>query len=300
MHNKVLLSIVIANYNYGRFLEMAIESVISQCVKPVHCSDGLVRLQIAEDVYIELIICDAMSTDNSLAIIESHSHEITWWCSEPDGGQSAAFNKGYSHASGRFLTWLNADDVLIAGALKKFVKAVRRHPDVEWFAGGSVHFDMDLKIILCTRTRRFSHYEAAHGQISVYSPSSFFSRRLYDNVGGIDEYFRYSMDTHLWSKFFLKEKAIYTVLPGYIFGFRYHPESKTTSVHFKDKSITEDQEGSEQGRDEALLIRNLFPQFSPMSTLKRRLKMDWVAKVKSVYDTIQYRGKTLSACGFLE
>ena len=50
--NKPLLSIVIANYNYGRFLEDAIESVIAQ--------------DMGEQV--ELIVCDAASTDNSVEI----------------------------------------------------------------------------------------------------------------------------------------------------------------------------------------------------------------------------------------
>ena len=86
-----LLSIVIANYNYGRFLEEAIQSVL---------------MQDAGDLA-ELIICDAESTDNSVEVIKKYEKHITWWCSEKDGGQSAAFNKGFSHARGKFLTWLN-------------------------------------------------------------------------------------------------------------------------------------------------------------------------------------------------
>ena len=48
--NNPLLSIVIANYNYGHFLEEAIQSVLSQNMGN----------------QIELIICDAASTDNSV------------------------------------------------------------------------------------------------------------------------------------------------------------------------------------------------------------------------------------------
>ena len=96
-----ILSIVIANYNYGRFLEDAIRSVCLQ-----NMGDK-----------IELIICDAASTDNSLEIIRKYASKIAWWCSEKDGGQSAAFNKGFSHARGKYLTWLNADDVLVSGCL---------------------------------------------------------------------------------------------------------------------------------------------------------------------------------------
>ena len=112
-----LFSIIIANYNYGRFLEEAIQSVIAQ--------------EMGDKV--ELIVCDAASMDNSQEIIKKYacglppnilrtdwqlltnpprltsnnSQLISWWCSEKDGGQSAAFNKGFSHARGKYLTCLN-------------------------------------------------------------------------------------------------------------------------------------------------------------------------------------------------
>ena len=55
-----LLSIVIANYNYGRFLEAAILSVVNQ-----HPGDE-----------VELIICDAASTDNSVDVIRKYAGDL--------------------------------------------------------------------------------------------------------------------------------------------------------------------------------------------------------------------------------
>ena len=57
---KPLLSIVIANYNYGRFLEEALQSVIAQGMPD----------------QIELIICDAASTDNSVDIIKKYANGL--------------------------------------------------------------------------------------------------------------------------------------------------------------------------------------------------------------------------------
>ena len=90
MQDNVLLSIVIANYNYGCFLETAINSVVSQCNGVVKCSDGVNRLSLSAGLLIELIVCDAKSSDNSIDVIARHANELTWWCSEPDKGQSAA------------------------------------------------------------------------------------------------------------------------------------------------------------------------------------------------------------------
>ena len=63
-----LLSIVIANYNYGRYLEDAILSVVSQGVGDK----------------VELIVCDGGSTDNSIEVIQHHFNigtiqRITGW-----------------------------------------------------------------------------------------------------------------------------------------------------------------------------------------------------------------------------
>ena len=46
--------------------------------------------------------------------------------SEPDEGQSDALNKGFAKAKGEWLFWLNADDVLLTGALKKVLDRIDR------------------------------------------------------------------------------------------------------------------------------------------------------------------------------
>ena len=123
---KVSLSIVIANYNYGRYLKDAINSILSQCLPPV-CVNGRNVLPVrGTDNAVELIICDAASTDDSVEIIQSYERYITWWCSEKDGGQSEAFNKGFCHSTGEWLTWLNADELLCPNVLYKFIQLVRQ------------------------------------------------------------------------------------------------------------------------------------------------------------------------------
>lgn len=239
-----LISIVIANYNFGRFLEEAIQSVISQEM----------------DDLVELIICDAASTDNSVEIVKkyanglppntlrsewtdsssklqtSNSKLITWWCSEKDGGQSAAFNKGFSHARGRFLTWLNADDIFTKGALKAIGLEIDTHPDCEWFIGSSVWTDAELNIQRCFCAHRFSSLREKYGSISVGGPSSFFTKRLLDEAGGFDEGLHYMMDTDLWYKFYRKCGAKYQRTRHNIFAYRQHEASKMSGA---DEHATE-------------------------------------------------------------
>ena len=237
--NSPLVSIVIANYNYGRFLEDAIQSIASQD------SGGCV----------ELIVCDAGSSDNSVEVIrkyaaglppnvdrrewhggaenvDSPNSPISWWCSEKDGGQSAAFNKGFSHAHGRFLTWLNADDIMLPGVVKKLAESVRQHPECEWFTGGCIHVDPMLRIFKCVRSRQMSSYRARHGMVNVSGPSSFFSRDLYERVGKIDERFQYAMDIDLWVRFALLAQQSFIPFVRYAWALRLHPEAKMSGHKF--------------------------------------------------------------------
>lgn len=208
------ISIVIANYNYGRFLDEAIQSVIMQ--------DGFDRC--------ELIVVDGGSTDNSVEVIRKYADRIAWWVSEKDRGQSDAFNKGFSHAKGRFLTWLNADDIFTKGAIRSILGLIDRYPKDEWFIGSSLYADESLKITKCFCSHRFSVLRAKWGFLSAGGPSSFFTKRLLDEVGGIDVNLHYVMDTDLWYKFYMRAGKCYRRTIHNIFAYRQHEASKMSGA----------------------------------------------------------------------
>ena len=272
-----LFSIVIANYNYGRFLEDAIKSVLTQS-----CQD------------LELIICDAASSDNSVEIIkkyanglppntsyddwartlssqrsDSRAQILTWWCSEKDGGQSDAFNKGFAHARGRFLTWLNADDVLFPGALMAIAKECERHPGCEWFTGSSAYVDSDLRLTRFFCAHRFSAIRAIYGMLMVGGPSSFFTKRLLDSVGGVDESLHFLMDIDLWYKFFLETGARFSRTRTPIFAYRIHADSKMSGAD------VEDCEANRKSRDRAAAELKLLAR-------RRNLKSGAIRKIATL------------------
>ena len=278
--NNPILSIVIANYNYGRFLEDAIKSVL---------------MQNADDE-VELIICDAASTDNSVDVIKKYEKYISWWCSEKDGGQSAAFNKGFRHAKGRFLTWLNADDVMFPNAFSKFRRAAECNPNVEWFIGGCCWLDPELRVIRCTRGRPLSRVRADGGNIQAYGPSSFFSRALFERVGGmVDERFHYMMDIELWNRFYHKGGASYKILSGYIWGFRMHPKAKTSGQRFADSDMARaDNPAWEKKRKEAELNASMYCKHR-MTLLRRIISISPIPLLMGLVDTWRLKERPFPA-----
>jgi glycosyltransferase involved in cell wall biosynthesis len=98
--NSPLFSIIINNYNYGRFLGDAIDSALAQRYPNR-----------------EVIVVDDGSTDNSRQIISRYTGKVVPVLRE-NGGQAAALNTGLMASSGDLILFLDADDLLLPHALE--------------------------------------------------------------------------------------------------------------------------------------------------------------------------------------
>ena len=132
----VKFSIVTPSFNQGRFIRDCIESVRAQT-----------------ETEWEHIVVDAGSTDETLAVLREYPH--LKWTSEPDQGQSDGINKGFLRATGDWVMWLNADDYLLPGALRKVAGAASRWPEADVLYGECLFVDKDKRLLRRKRDHRF-------------------------------------------------------------------------------------------------------------------------------------------------
>lgn len=252
---RPILSIVIANYNYGRFLETALESIFSQCEdESVQCMGRLSLRVKGADALIEVIICDAASGDNSVDVIKKYSDKIAWWCSEKDKGQSDAFNKGFAQAQGEFITWLNSDEIYTRGTFVALWKYIERHPKADWITSNDYAFSDTGSLItyICWGPHhQIKSLSANHSPAVAFGPSSFMRRSMYEKVGPFDIDIHYGMDMTYWHRL-TKAGFRQSRLNRFSWGFRVHSESKTAGVQTetitKRRNFEDDIVASRYGR----------------------------------------------------
>ncbi len=180
--DKPLVSIITPSYNQGNFLEAAIQSVLAQ-------QDDSFRL--------EYLVVDGGSTDGSLEIIRRYADKLAWWVCEPDKGQAEAINKGFQHANGEIVAWLNSDDLYLPGAILAAVQALQTDPALGMVYGNALTIDAQGTPINRLVFGNWGLEELARFRI-ICQPAVFIRKVVLDKAGYLDTNYHYMLDHHLW------------------------------------------------------------------------------------------------------
>ena len=144
------------------------------------------------------MIVDGGSTDGSVEIIKKYESKLAWWVSEKDQGQTDAINKGFAHAKGDFLAWLNPDDTYEPNAISSAVKFLQKHPEVGLVYGDANYINEDGRIIGRFPAAQTDLIGLRRGYVHIPQQAAFFRADLWRAVGPLDPSFYFAMDYDLW------------------------------------------------------------------------------------------------------
>lgn len=125
------ISVIIDTYNYGRFIEKAIDSVINQ--------------NFPKNDF-EVIVVDDGSTDGTQEIARKYKDKIKYIYKE-NGGQASAFNVGFENATGREIVFLDSDDYYQPNKLERIAKEFQASETIDAVYHYLFLVDKDYRII---------------------------------------------------------------------------------------------------------------------------------------------------------
>ena len=205
------VSLVIATFNHGRVLADALDSAVAQTLRGV-----------------EIIVVDDGSTDDTPAVLARYAGRIRG-VRQPNRGLAAARNAGLAIAHGTYVSFLDADDVMMPTKLAEQVAVLDRAPTVGW-----TYCDVLIETVTTGAETRASEQfgygarmlegwlfpELIRGNfIPVIAP--LVRRTVLDAVGGFDERLTALEDWDLWLRMSLIAEARYS--PAVLVRYRVHP-----------------------------------------------------------------------------
>src|ERR1051325_4798876 len=197
------ISILIANYNGGQFLERALQSALRQDF-PV-------------DQY-EIILADDGSTDNSLLIGQKYKDRVTL-LALPHRGLPATCNEGIAIAQGDYLVRLDADDSLEFNALTKMSNELIRHPEAAFVTTDRWEIN-DL-----TEERRRLNVNPSN-MYEWIAPGIMFLTKALREVGSYAPLYWEEYD--LFLRLLKKYKSCH--IPSPLYHYHRHPQSMTANA----------------------------------------------------------------------
>ena len=210
MKEQPLVTIVTPSYNQAPYLELTIRSVLEQ-----------------DYPNIEYIIMDGGSSDGSTQVIERYSDRLAYWESVKDKGQTDAINKGFSHAHGEILAWLNSDDVLYPHAVREAVNYLVSHPECGLVYGNCNFIDAQDKIIGRFNAKQTDYQKLTQGYVHIPQQAAFWRAYFWKQTGPLDDTIYFAMDYDLWLRLAKISEIKYLPETDPWAAFRLHADAKT-------------------------------------------------------------------------
>ena len=231
-----VISIITPSYNQAEFIDETIKSVLEQ----------------KGDFYIDYIIVDGLSDDDTVEIIKSnmscctkgeckeidglkyykndsiHCSGISFrYISEEDKGQANALNKGFDMAAGSLLGWINSDDIYYSPDTLSSVVKDFSDKSTNFLYGRGVRVDRNG--IFVREESYVNNFRPVKIKLVdfILQPSAFWRRKVYEDVGVLNEDYHYVFDWDYWIR--ISEQFELKKNKNILSCYRVYGETKTSA-----------------------------------------------------------------------
>jgi glycosyltransferase involved in cell wall biosynthesis len=192
------ISVITVCYNSAATIEHALQSVVNQ-----------------DWPYVEHILIDGASTDETMDVVERFRFRLACVVSEPDDGIYDAMNKGLARATGDVICFLNADDQYASDGVLSFVAKQMHAGQLDALMGDVVFFHASnpTRQVRRYRSDRFTPDRLAWGWMPAH-PALFLSRPVVDRVGCFNTTYQIAGDYEFVIRAFHGHALRYAYVPN--------------------------------------------------------------------------------------
>src|SRR3989344_4558112 len=197
----MLISVTIPTYNRAHLVGKTVESILNQTYKNL-----------------EIIVVDDGSTDHTGEIISSYAKNATIpvrYYKKVNGGCASACNTGVNYSQGDCVAFIGDDDQFTPTAMESLHSALNNSqadfafsPAIEVYPNGREKINYPVAAHLPERLA-VEHFK----DTNVRACSVLFKKKIFQDIGGLDETLKFNEDSDFLQKVALRYKAAYSNVP---------------------------------------------------------------------------------------
>jgi len=139
--DEPLVSIIVSNYNYGKYLRTCLDALTAQTYRNI-----------------EIVGVDAFSTDESRSIFEEYASKDTRiklvYCPRYEKYPAVTYNMGFLHSKGEFIAIADPDDISLSHRIEQQVRYLLAHPEIDVCGTNCREFNDEQDILVVTTVER--------------------------------------------------------------------------------------------------------------------------------------------------
>lgn len=225
-----LVSIVVAAYNAETYIAETLRTILSQTYPAV-----------------EMIVVDDGSRDSTCQVVESFGEKVKLIRMANSGGPSMPRNVGAGHASGEYLVFFDADDLMCADRVETQLRFLQSNPQVQLVVSDyrnfteqgdytGTHFDTCVNLQQVTSLFRNATLSGPEAQDALLvenfgcTCACMFRRSVFEEAGGFDPELRVGEDYELIYR--VARRGPIAVLPHVAFRRRLHAQNVSNRIEY--------------------------------------------------------------------